>query len=85
MNQLTLQEEARQTILQMKYTRIIEAMSEMRGINLEQAMDIFYNSQTFNLISNGIADLHCRSDQYLAEEILMEYDEAKSDNGVLNP
>ena len=85
MNQLTPQEEARQTILQMKYTRIIEAMSEMRGINLEQAMDIFYNSQTFNLISNGIADLHCRSDQYLAEEILMEYDEAKSDNGVLNP
>lgn len=77
MNQLTPQEEARQTILQMKYTRIIEAMSEMRGINLEQAMDIFYNSQTFNLISNGIADLHCRSDQYLAEEILMEYDEAK--------
>ncbi len=75
MNQLTPQEEAKQTVLQMKYARIIKAMADMRNITLEEAMDIFYNSQTFNLINDGVADLHCRSDLYLAEEILMEYDE----------
>ncbi|MBO7144722.1 MAG: DUF3791 domain-containing protein [Salinivirgaceae bacterium] len=67
--------EANETILEMKYARIIKAMADMRNITLEEAMDIFYNSQTFNLINDGVADLHCRSDLYLAEEILMEYDE----------
>jgi hypothetical protein len=67
--------EASETILEMKYARIIKAMADMRNISLEEAMDIFYNSQTFNLINEGVADLHCRSDLYLAEEILIEYDE----------
>ena len=32
-----------------------------------------YNSETANMIEEGIADLHCRSDKYLAEEIWNEY------------
>lgn len=35
-----------------------------------------YNSETANLIEECIADLHCRSDKYLAEEIWLEYQEA---------
>ena len=35
-------------------------------------MDIFYNSPAFELIDKGVADLHCRSDQYLADEIIKE-------------
>ena len=32
-----------------------------------------YNSETANMSEDGIADLHCRSDKYLAEEIWNEY------------
>ena len=59
-------------ILQMKYARIIENISKMKKIPLEKAMQMFYNSKTFDLISEGIADMHCMSDKYLAEEICLE-------------
>ena len=35
----------------------------------------FYNSPMFPLIQDGVADLHCRSDEYLAGEILRDYPE----------
>jgi len=63
---------ANQTLLQMKYARIIKEIAKMANIPLDKAMDLFYNSQTFQLISNGIADMHCMSDKYLAEEICIE-------------
>ena len=66
-------DQGKQTILQMKYARIIEAMSKMAGITREEAMDLFYNSDTMQLIQDGVADLHCRSDLYLAEEVLREH------------
>ena len=59
--------EANETLLQMKYARIIEQIAADLGISNVDAMDMFYNSRTFQLISQGIADLHCRSDRYLAE------------------
>ena len=64
--------QANPTILQMKYARIILLIAEMKKISEEEAMDIFYNSKTFYMVSNGIADMHCRSDQYIADEICME-------------
>lgn len=63
----------KRTILQMKYARIIEAMAQMMGTDNFTAMDIFYNSETMQLINDGVADLHCRSDLYLAEEVIREY------------
>ena len=48
---------------------------EIRYCNLldpEEAMDIFYKSPLLPLIEEGVADLHCRSDHYLAEEIWRE-------------
>ncbi len=41
-------------------------------IDDEKAMELFYNSNTYTLISKGISDFHCMSDAYLAEEILLE-------------
>lgn len=67
-----IHDEAFHAILEAKYARIICALSEMHDISLEEAMDIFYNSPLLPLIEEGIADLHCRSDQYLAEEIWRE-------------
>lgn len=64
--------EANETILHMKYARIIQQIAADLGISNVDAMDHFYNSRTFQLISEGIADLHCRSDRYLAEEVERE-------------
>ena len=68
-----MHDEAFHAILEAKYARIIEAMSQQHNVSLEEAMDIFYNSPLLPLIEEGVADLHCRSDHYLAEEIWLEY------------
>lgn len=70
--------EANKTILQMKYARIVEIFARESGLDLEDALAFFYNSDTYALISEGIADMHCRSDEYLAEELMMEYKETSA-------
>ena len=45
----------------------------MYGVSINDAADIYYNSETSNMIEDGIADLHCRSDKYLAEEVWNEH------------
>ena len=32
-------------------------------------MDIFYHSTLYTLMSEGISDMHCMSDEYLVEEL----------------
>lgn len=53
--------------------RIIICISEMFDVSLAEATDIYYSSETANLIEEGVADLHCRSDKYLAGEIWREH------------
>lgn len=65
--------QANSTILQMKYARIIKEFAEKTHISYEDAMGLFYDSQTFILIKEGVADMHCRSDLYLADELMREY------------
>lgn len=62
----------KQTILQAKYARIIKGIADKQNISLEEAMDGFFHSQTFQLIEKGVADLHCRSDIYLIDEYCLE-------------
>lgn len=64
--------QANPTLLQRKYARIIRLVAERKGLPYEQAFDIFYRSKTFELISEGVADMHCLSDEYLAEEVERE-------------
>ena len=54
----------------MKYARIIEVIAKRQNISLEDAMDMLYSSPLFEIIDDGTADLICRSDIYLAEEII---------------
>lgn len=68
-----MMDEAKQSVLQMKYARIIDEIAEEESISLEEAMGIFYNSELMPLVQDGVADLHCRSDKYLAGEILAEH------------
>ena len=54
----------------MKYGRIIELIAEKQDISIEDAMDMLYSSPLFEIIDDGTADLICRSDLYLADEII---------------
>lgn len=65
--------EANPIILQMKYVRIVKIFAEQAGLSYEEALGKFYDSQTYDLISNGVADMHCFSNEYLADELLLEY------------
>lgn len=65
-------------VLQMKYARIVRLFADRLQIPYEEALDFFYNSDTYKLISNGVADMHCLSDEYLADELLMEWESSCS-------
>lgn len=75
----TLHDEAYHAILEAKYARIINEISTMHAVTLEEAMDIFYQSALLPLLEEGVADLHCRSDKYLAEEVWREHEERMTD------
>ena len=54
--------EANKILLQMKYTRIVDQFAKQVNIPIEQALDFFYHSITYQDLRDGIADLHCRRD-----------------------
>ena len=45
---------ANKTLLQRKYARIVKLFAENNSLSYEEALNLFYNSKTFELISNGI-------------------------------
>lgn len=67
--------EANPTLLQRKYARIVSLFSQKTGIPPEEALSIFYRSWLYKAMQEGIADLHCRSDIYLADELMIEMNE----------
>ena len=66
--------EANKTILQMKYARIVSIFAEQVDMSLEDALDFFYESYVYRMMNEGIADIHCRSDGYLAELLKEEWE-----------
>lgn len=64
-------------LLQKKYARIIEHLSKKENMSLDEALSFFYHSNIYRLISEGVSDLHCMSDEYLTEELISEYKEVK--------
>ena len=65
--------QADKTLLQMKYSRVVALFAAQQGLSTEDALDFFYHSETYQELREGIADLHCRSDQYVADELAAEY------------
>jgi hypothetical protein len=59
-------------LLQHKCIRVIENFTERTGLSLRESLDLFYKSLTYKEMSEGISDMHCRSDEYLAEELRLE-------------
>jgi len=72
--------ESIQVLRSSQCARIIVCISEMFNVPLDKATDIYYNSEIANLIEEGVADLHCRSDKYLAGEIWREFQEDEKEN-----
>ena len=67
--------DANKTILQMKSASIVAIFAKELGLSLEDALAFFYDSDKYELISEGLADMHCRSDEHLAHELKLEYKE----------
>ena len=63
---------ANKTLLNRKYGHVVEAISRRQNIDLRRALDVFYRSYTYQEMRIGVSDMHCRSDEYLAEEVELE-------------
>ena len=61
-------------LLQMKYARVVSLFAEQCDLSLETALDFFYHSQLYQLVKDGISDMHCMSDAYLAEDLQIKYE-----------
>ena len=65
-------------LLQKKYARVIECFAKQQGLSLDEAL--FYHSEVYQLMRDGISDMHCMSDLYLVEELRLEYTEKFLEN-----
>lgn len=59
-------------LLQKKYTRIVALLAQRNNLSLNDALNFFYHSNVYRLMSEGISDMHCRSDLYLVEDLERE-------------
>ena len=63
---------ANKILLWRKYGNVINELAILLNIDLMQATDKFYKSYTYQEMREGVSDMHCRSDGYLADEIVRE-------------
>lgn len=56
-----------------KCANIILSLCEMYNLSMQEATDIYYQSELSQLIEDGVADLQCRSDKYLAQCVWEEH------------
>lgn len=56
-----------------KNAAIIMAMTELFGISIQAATNLYFQSETAQLIEEKVADLHCRSEKYLATLVWEEH------------
>ena len=65
--------QANEILLQMKYARIINGLAERLHIDNRKALRLFYESNTYVYLWKKVGDLHCMSDAYLIDELMIEY------------
>ncbi len=61
-----------ETLLQMKYARVVSLLAERLDISEPRALDLFYNSKTYQYMSQRLYHLHNMSDAYIVDEIILE-------------
>ena len=62
-------------LLQKKYARVVANFAKRAELSLAEGLNFFYASRTYDLMSHGISDMHCMSDDYLAEDLCREFRE----------
>ena len=62
-----------------KITGVINEYANENKIPLRTALELLYNSKVYTKIRDGISDMHCRSDGYLAEELKREIESKYTD------
>ena len=55
--------------LQKKYARVVSLFAKQNKVILEKALDIFYHSVLYELMSEGVFDMYCMGDEYLMQEL----------------
>lgn len=71
-------EDSKMALRATKIANIIMSICELYNIPLQKATDMYYNSATADMIEDGVADLQCRSDKYLATLVWEEFQESKN-------
>ena len=61
-----------ETLLQMKYARVINLLAERLKISHPEALKLFYQSETYSNLCNKANHLHNMSDAFLVDEVMME-------------
>lgn len=64
---------ANPVLLQKKFSRIVDKFAKNAGISLDAALDCFYHSELYQMLRDGVSDMHCMSDDYLVKELESEY------------
>jgi hypothetical protein len=54
------------------YDGVVSEYAKLAGILLREPFDTLYKSRLYSQIHRGVSDMHCRSDGYLAEELMLE-------------
>lgn len=60
-------------ILQLKYTDVVELFAKKSNLSLDEALRFFYYSKVYQLMRDGVSDMHCMSNEYLVEDLMEEY------------
>lgn len=61
-----------ETLLQMKYARVIDLLANQLQVSHAKALELFYQSETYGNLCERANHLHNMSDAFLADEVLLE-------------
>ncbi len=64
----------RDQVLWRKEGRIAALLADRLGIDTERAIDIFYNSHTYSILTNPDSSLWLQSDEYILTDLIRELD-----------
>ena len=67
----------RNDILERKIARIVMALSAARDISEDQALELFYSTETYRHLVNPNTGLRLMSDGYVMEDVLRQLREVK--------
>ena len=62
----------RDSVLWRKVSNIVIMLADRLGIDEERALDMFYSTKTYRLLSDPKSGIQLMSDEYILEDVLNE-------------